>query len=278
MSSGRWGAGFTRHGRASHRTGSFTGGGPSSLVVDPGFGVLSKDRDALGEITFGEVGEGDGFEDGAEVGADGDPDLLQGFGGAWILHGLRPLAPDVSQRSFDGAYHLGQRYILGGAGQPVAAGRPAAGAYDTRALQVVQDVLHELLGDTLGLGDPLPFNGPRSFCRRARQLGGGPQRVISLGRNLQAPSHPRKIELLLLRALPVVVVRVAAIRHVNEPVRPDQYPQEQHYRPGELQVLRRHLTSSSTRRHFQFYDSQGDLAGMGITGPFLSLNYPRTTK
>ena len=47
-------------------------------MMDPGFGVLSKDGNGFGEIALCEVGEGDGFEDGAEVGADGDPDLLQG--------------------------------------------------------------------------------------------------------------------------------------------------------------------------------------------------------
>ena len=116
-----------------------------------------------------------------------------GFGGAGVLDGLGPLAPNVSQGSFDGAYHLGQWDIFGRAGQPVAAGRAAAGSYDTCALQVVQDILHELR-DTLGLGDPLP-NGSRLFCRRARQLGGGAQRVISLGRHLQLFSHSRKIDL-----------------------------------------------------------------------------------
>src|SRR4029453_7445373 len=119
--------------------------------MDPGFGVLSKDGDGFGEVALCEVGKGDGFEDGAEGGADGDPDLLQGFGGAGVLHGLGPLAPNVREGSFDGAYHLGQWDVFGRAGQPVAAGRAAAGSYDTCTLQAVQDILHELLGDALGL-------------------------------------------------------------------------------------------------------------------------------
>jgi hypothetical protein len=48
-------------------------------VVDPRFGVLDKLRHGFGERTVGEIGERDGFEYGAEVGADGDPDLPQGF-------------------------------------------------------------------------------------------------------------------------------------------------------------------------------------------------------
>src|SRR5918994_5172668 len=56
----------------------------------------------------------------------------------------------------------------------------------TCALQVVQDVLHELLGDPRGLGDVLPLAGSRPFGRCLSQLGGCPNRVVSLRRNLQA--------------------------------------------------------------------------------------------
>ena len=71
------------------------GYGLLSSMVDPSFGVLCKFGHGLGEIPIGEVGERDGLKDGAKVGADGDPDLLQGFGGARVLDGLWVLAPDV---------------------------------------------------------------------------------------------------------------------------------------------------------------------------------------
>src|SRR5919199_2754404 len=52
----------------------------------------------------------------------------------------------------------------------------------------MQDVLHELLRDALGTGEILSLHGPRPLHRGLRQLRGGPQRVVSLGRNLQASS------------------------------------------------------------------------------------------
>src|SRR3712207_4627928 len=71
-------------------------------VVDPGFGVAGELDDGFGEGSVGEVGERDGLEDGAEVGADGDPCLPQGFGGARVLDDLGVFAPDVRQGSLNG--------------------------------------------------------------------------------------------------------------------------------------------------------------------------------
>ena len=48
-------------------------------------------------LSFDEVGEGYGLEDGAQIGADRDPDLLQVFGRALVLDSLGPLAPDVGE-------------------------------------------------------------------------------------------------------------------------------------------------------------------------------------
>src|SRR5215210_556763 len=99
-------------------------------MMHPGFGVLGEFPDRGGERIFDEVDEGHGFEYGAKVGADGDPDLRKRPGGAPVLDGLGELAPDVRQWSFDGPDDIGQRGLSGGPGEPVAAGGAPLSAYD----------------------------------------------------------------------------------------------------------------------------------------------------
>src|SRR5215216_4772133 len=103
-------------------------------VVDPGFGIAGELEDGFGEGSVGEIGEGDGLEDGAEVGTDGDPDLPQGFGGARVLDGLRVFAPDVCQGALDGPDHVGEHDLLRRTGQPVSARGSTPGADYSRAL------------------------------------------------------------------------------------------------------------------------------------------------
>src|SRR4028119_1017250 len=62
------------------------------LVVHPRFGVAGELDDLVGKLAVDEVGQGDGFEDGPHAGADGDPDVLEVFGGAGGLDGFWPLA------------------------------------------------------------------------------------------------------------------------------------------------------------------------------------------
>lgn len=88
----------------------------------PCFGVPGELFDRVWERAFDEVGEGYGLQDCAEVSADGDPDLRERPGGAPVLDGLGELAPDVGQRPFDGADDVGQRDLVCGPGEPVAAG------------------------------------------------------------------------------------------------------------------------------------------------------------
>src|SRR5918993_3697971 len=97
------------------------------LVVHPGFGVAGELRDRGGELSVDDIGEGYGLEDGAQVGADGDPDLLQVLGRALVLHGLGPLASDVREGSFDGADDGGERDLLRRQREPVAAGGATPG-------------------------------------------------------------------------------------------------------------------------------------------------------
>src|SRR5215212_184183 len=158
-------------------------------MVHPRLRVPGQLRDRGRELSFHDVGEGYGFEHGTQVGADRDPDLLQVLGGAGVLDHLGPLAPDVGQRSLYGADDGGQRDLLGRHGEPVAARGTTPGTHEAGAFQVVEDVLHELLGDALGLGDPVPFYGAGPVGGGQRQLGGGPQSVVGLGGNLQASSH-----------------------------------------------------------------------------------------
>src|ERR671920_423076 len=92
------------------------------LMMHPGFGVAGELRDRGGELSVDDIGEGYGLEDGAQVGADRDPDLLQVLGRALILDSLGPLAPDVCEGSFDGADDGGERDLLRRQREPVAAG------------------------------------------------------------------------------------------------------------------------------------------------------------
>src|SRR5215204_4081003 len=144
------------------------------LMMHPGFGVASELRDRGGEISVDDVGEGYGLEDGAQSGADRDPDLLQVLGGALVLYRLGPLAPDVREGSFDGADDGGEGDLLRGQREPVTARGATPGTNDPGALQVVQDVLHELLRDALGLRDPIPLYRAGVLGRGQGQLGGRP--------------------------------------------------------------------------------------------------------
>src|SRR5918997_712481 len=159
------------------------------LMVHPRFGVAGELRDRGGELSIDDVGEGYGLEDGAQVGTYGDPDLLQVLGCALVLDRLGPLAPDIRKGSFDGADDIGERDLLRWQREPVAAGGTTPGTDYPGAFQVVQYVLHELLRDALSLRDPIPLYGSRLLGRSQGQLGGCPERVVGLGRNLQATSH-----------------------------------------------------------------------------------------
>ena len=98
------------------------------------------------------------LEHGAQAGADGDPDLLQVLGVAAVLDRLRRRRLDVGDRALDRAHDVGDRHLVGGPGQPVAALGAAAGADDAGVLQLQQDVLEELQRDVLSIGEPLALD------------------------------------------------------------------------------------------------------------------------
>ena len=85
---------------------------------------------------------------------------------------------DVGDRALDGADDVGDRHLVGRPGQPVAALGAAAGADDAVVLELEQDVLEELQGDVLGLGQALALD--RALVGGG-QLGGGPHGVVGLG-------------------------------------------------------------------------------------------------
>src|SRR5215211_1183004 len=155
----------------------------------PRLGIAGELCDGGGQLSVDDIGECYGLEDGAQVGADGDPDLLQVLGGALVLYRFGPLSPDVCERSFDGADDGGERDLLRRQREPVAARGATPGTDYPGAFQVVQYVLHELLGDALGLRDPISLYRTRVLGRSQGQLGGRPERVVGLGRNLQATSR-----------------------------------------------------------------------------------------
>ena len=72
---------------------------------------------------------------------------------------------------------VGDRHLVGRAGQPVAALGAAAGADDPVVLELEQDVLEELQRDVLGLGEPLALD--RALVGGG-QLGRGPHGVVGL--------------------------------------------------------------------------------------------------
>src|SRR5829696_713158 len=158
-------------------------------MMHPGFGVAGELCNRGRELSFDEIGQGYGLEDGAQVGADRDPDLLQVLGSALVLYRFGPLAPDVCEGSFHGADDGGERDLLRWQREPVAARGATPGTDYPRAFQVMQYVLHELLRDALGLRDPIPLYRTSIFGRSKGQLGGSPERIVGLGRNLQVTSR-----------------------------------------------------------------------------------------
>ena len=74
-----------------------------------------------------------------------------------------------------------------GLGQPVAALGAAAGTDDAVVLQLEQDVLEELQGDVLGLGQALALDG-RFLGLGGGKLGSGPHRVVGLRGNSHVSS------------------------------------------------------------------------------------------
>ena len=90
------------------------------------------------------------------------------------------MAAHVRKRSFERAHDLGERDLVGGARQPVAALDAALGGDDAGVPQLREDVLEELDRNALGGRDAVALGGP---VARDRKLGAGPQGVVDLRRD-----------------------------------------------------------------------------------------------
>ncbi len=122
--------------------------------------------------------QGDLFEDGTLVGAQCDPHGLQRLSRPDVAEILRALAAHAKQRAVDRADDVGQRDLLGRAGEPEAAIRSALTAYQARPAQLRQDRLKKLAGNPLRLGQLLRRHVPAA---RGGQLDRSAQRVVGAG-------------------------------------------------------------------------------------------------
>src|SRR5918994_609071 len=156
----------------------------------PGALVLGQREDLGREPAVAQVGDRDPLEHAAQGCADGDPDLAEALGVAGVIRGLGRKVLDVRQRPLDGGDHVGQPDLLGRLREPVAASCAAACTHEARVLQLQQDVLQELEGDVLGLGDLLALD--RVLAGRG-ELGGGTDGVVRLGRNPHPPPPPLRV-------------------------------------------------------------------------------------
>src|SRR5580704_12257778 len=159
---------------------------PPTSVGDPRIGVGEQLLDVRGQPARDHVGQRDLLKHGTEAGSHRDPDLLEVLGGAVVAGSLGPEPPHLGQWPVQGTDHVGDRHVVGVAGEPVPAlGAPLAGD-DPGAPEVGQDRAEEAGRQTL-----LPGQG----LGRLRRPGGGQgeQRtdaVVHLGRDVHCESLP----------------------------------------------------------------------------------------
>ena len=87
------------------------------------------------------------------------------------------MAAHVRERALERAHDLGQRDLVGGARQPVAAFDAALRGHDAGVPELREDVLEELDRNGLGGRDAVALGRP---VARDRELGAGSQRVVDL--------------------------------------------------------------------------------------------------
>ncbi len=118
---------------------------------------------------------------------DSDPDFAEGLRRADVLDCVGRYPAYVRERHLDDPEHLGERDLASRPRQPVAALRPALALHEPRVAKLEQDVLEEPEQDRLRLGDPLSLHRPRPL--RGRELDGGPDGVVGLGRDAHSPAY-----------------------------------------------------------------------------------------
>ena len=94
-------------------------------------------------------------------------------------------AADAGERAVDRADHVGERDLVGGPGEPVAAVGAAPALDDPGVAQLEQDVLQEAQRDRLAGGQPLALHRGVALGRGG-ELHRRPQGVVGLGRDAHA--------------------------------------------------------------------------------------------
>ena len=130
------------------------------------------------ELARDQAGERHPVQDVADADAQRDPDLEQRLRRAGVLQGGRALVAHGDQRAVDRADDVGERDLVGGASQPVAAGAAADRDHDVAAAQVAQDPLEER--DRQLLPDRQVVGAHRVAVRGRRQLGARAHRIVRL--------------------------------------------------------------------------------------------------
>src|SRR6266487_2515080 len=126
---------------------------PYPSALDPDLRVGQERLESPGELLRRDVSERDALEHRPQVGADGDPDVPEPLRGTGVVEILGGGLVDVGERTLDGADYVGDRHLLRRPREPVAAAGAAAGADQAGVLELEQDVLEELEGDVLRVGD-----------------------------------------------------------------------------------------------------------------------------
>ena len=161
-------------------------GGPGLV----GGGLLS---DRTWELAGGEVGEGDGLQYGAQRGAGGHPERHEGLVDAVVGQLVGPDAADRRQRAFEHADDVGDRDLLRRSGQrPTALGPPVA-AQEVGVAELPQDVIEELAGDVLLLGQAIALHRhARLLLEEPGQRGARADGVVDLVGDAHGLESPRR--------------------------------------------------------------------------------------
>ncbi len=117
--------------------------------------------------------------------AHGDPNVTKALRRAGIVELFGRRLVDVGERAFDRSDHVGDGDVSGRSCQPIAPARSAASLDQARVLHLEQDVLEELQGDLLRLGEVGALDGILPFC--GRQLESRSYCVIGLGADPHRP-------------------------------------------------------------------------------------------
>src|SRR6476646_7002943 len=149
----------------------------SRCAPRPALALRGDDARALDELC-----ERDRLEHRPQHPARLEPDARQRLGAGRVDHLVGAHARDGGDRAVDHTDHLGQRDLVRGDRQAIAALRPALRRDDPGVLQLAEDVLDELQRQLLGAGDELALD--RALSLVGRQHEHRAHRVVGLGGQL----------------------------------------------------------------------------------------------